>query len=170
MRVLSSVDVFQETSQVHVSNVRTHSDKDYVAGPVRLGETYYTDRTYIITGLPDFLHGLEGVQTPNNDKHSDPADLQWLCFDVSQRAAVYVLYDRRVEDSGGTPPDWLTRGFNNEHIATVSHTDSPPKSVHSQISDGGRPPPKSKHSRVFEPACLRSRPPQDHPPRQPNLE
>ena len=122
--MLSSVDVFQETSQVHVSNVRTHSDKDYVAGPVRLGETYYTDRAYIITGLPDFLHGLEGVQTPNNDKHSDPADLQWLCFDVSQRAAVYVLYDRRVEDSGGTPPDWLTRGFNNEHIATVSHTDS----------------------------------------------
>ena len=35
VRVLSSVDVFQETSQVHVSNVRTHSDKDYVAGPVR---------------------------------------------------------------------------------------------------------------------------------------
>ena len=88
--MFSSLDVFQETSQVQVSNVRTHSSNDYVAGPVRLGETYYTDRSYIITGLPDFLHGLEGVQTPNNDKHSDPADLQWLCFDVSQRAAVYV--------------------------------------------------------------------------------
>ena len=67
--MFSSLDVFQETSQVQVSNVRTHSSNDYVAGPVRLGETYYTDRSYIITGLPDFLHGLEGVQTPNNDKH-----------------------------------------------------------------------------------------------------
>ena len=122
-----TVEVFQETSPVHVSNVATHSDNDYIAGPIRLDETYYTDRQYIITDLPDFLTGLEGVQTPNNDKHSPADDTEWLCFTISQRAAVYVLYDRRVADSGGSPPAWLSGPnsmFTNEHIATVSHTDS----------------------------------------------
>ena len=130
----STVEVFVEASSITVSNVRSHSTETatdgttgYRADPIRLGETYYTDRTYILTELPDFLHGLQGVHTPNDDKHSPADDLQWLCFDISRRAAVYILYDRRVADSGNVPPAWLsgpTSLFTNEHIATVGTTDS----------------------------------------------
>ena len=130
----STVEVIVEANSIRVSNVRSHSTETatdgttgYRAAPIRLGETYYTDREYILTELPDFLHGLQGVQTPNDDKHSPADDLQWLCFDISRRAAVYILYDRRVADSGNVPPAWLsgpTSLFTNEHIATVGTTDS----------------------------------------------
>jgi hypothetical protein len=105
------VEVFVEASNIHVTNVRSHSTQTatdggaaYTGGPIRLGETYYTDRDFIMNDLPDFLHGLEGVKTANDDKHSPSDDLQFLCFEISQRAAVYILYDRRVTDGGGSPP------------------------------------------------------------------
>eukprot|EP01043_Picozoa_sp_COSAG02_P063958 COSAG02_NODE_9210_length_2288_cov_1.258566_1_plen_376_part_00 len=130
----STVEVFVDSSGITVDNVRSHSTETasdgttgYVGGPIRLNEIYYTDREYILTDLPDFLHGLQGVKTPNDDKNSPADDLQWLCFDISQRAAVYILYDRRVSDSGNSPPAWLsgpTSLFTNEHIATVGTTDS----------------------------------------------
>jgi hypothetical protein len=130
----STVEVFVEASGITVSNVRSHSTETatdgttgYVGGPIRLGETYYTDRDYILTDLPDFLHGLQGVKTPNDDKHSSAEDTEWLCFEISRRAAVYILYDRRVQDTGNVPPAWLsgpTSLFTNEHIATVGTTDS----------------------------------------------
>jgi hypothetical protein len=130
-----TVDVFQEASRIKVTNVRTHSSlrrdgdpawRPYSAAQVRIGQPYYSDRDYILKDLPDFLLGLEGVQTAEDDKHSDAADTEFLCFDISERAAVYVLYDRRVVDHKGSPPAWLNGPnsmFTNEHIATVSTTD-----------------------------------------------
>ena len=60
--------------------------------------SYYTDRQYVILNLPDYMKGLWGVKTPNDDKHSDPTDLEYLCFDISHKAVVYVLYDTRASD------------------------------------------------------------------------
>jgi hypothetical protein len=116
----SKMQVFVPSSSVTVSNVRTHSSKQYVAEPMAVNQPYYTDRQYVITDLPDFMHGLWGVKTPNEDKHSDPTDQEWLCFDISHRAIVYVLYDRRATDR----PSWLKSGFKDQDIATVGHTDS----------------------------------------------
>ena len=36
-------------------------------------------------------------------ERSDPTDLEFLCFDINQRAAVYILYDKRATDR----PTWL---------------------------------------------------------------
>ena len=91
-----------------------------VAEPVGIGQPYYTDRQYTISSLPNFMKGLWGVKTPNDDKNSDPNDRNWLCFDISSRAAVYVLYDSRAMDY----PTWLKDDFEDQDITTVGHTDS----------------------------------------------
>jgi hypothetical protein len=70
---------------------------------------------YALTQLPDFLKGLQGIKTACDDKHSDPNDLEFLCFDLNQRAAVYILYDKRAHDR----PTWLKSEFTNQHIAVV---------------------------------------------------
>ena len=87
--------VFVPAHEVTITNVVTHSSANYVAAPVALYQPYYVDRMYAITSIPDFLRGLHGIRTANNDKHSDPTDLEWLCFDIEKRAAVYVLYVRQ---------------------------------------------------------------------------
>ena len=66
------------------------------------------------------MHGLWGIKTAEDDKHSDPTDLEFLCFDISHRAIVYVLYDRRANDR----PSWLKTGFTDMDIAIVGHTDT----------------------------------------------
>jgi hypothetical protein len=37
--------VFIPSSEVVISNVRAHSSRQYVAGPVAVGQPYYTDRS-----------------------------------------------------------------------------------------------------------------------------
>lgn len=93
---------------------------------------YLTD---VITELPNFLKGLSGIQTPNDDKHSPSRDRNWLCFDINTRAAVYVLYDRRATDQ----PSWLKDHFHNEDISTASTTDTGMGAyeVYYQIHDPG---------------------------------
>jgi hypothetical protein len=111
----SYVYVFVPAHEVEITNVVTHSTATYVAAPVALYQPYYVDRMYALTTLPDFLRGLHGIRTANDDKHSDPTDLEWLCFDIEKRAAVYVLYDKRAHDQ----PTWLKSTFTNANMATV---------------------------------------------------
>ena len=74
---------------------------------------------YQILNLPDYMKGLWGIKTPNDDKHSDATDLEFLCFDISHKAMVYVLYDTRARDQ----PTWLKSGFKDQDLQVVSHTD-----------------------------------------------
>lgn len=115
----SVIEVFVPANQVSITNVVTHSTGAYTAEPIAVGQPFYTDRMYALTTLPDFLKGLVGIKTPCDvsthailrhnsvyrdvsdgsravmqDKHSDPTDLSFLCFDINQRAAVYILYDK----------------------------------------------------------------------------
>ena len=99
----SSFQVFVPVSKVRINNVVAHSDREYVAGPIGVDHPYYTDRQYMFTDLPDFLRGLWGVHTPNDDKNSDASDVNFLCFDITTRATVYILYDKRATDE----PTWL---------------------------------------------------------------
>ena len=102
-------------NEVSIMNVATHSTRSYEAAPITIGQPFYTDRMYALTELPDFLTGLMGIKTACDDKHSDPTDLEFLCFDINDRAAVYVLYDKRASDR----PTWLKSEFSDQHIATV---------------------------------------------------
>lgn len=115
----SKMQVFVPSPSVSVSNVQTHSAHAYSAEPITLHQPYYIDRQYQITDLPDYMHGLWGVKTANDDKNSDPTDLEYLCFDISHKAVVYVLYDTRATDR----PTWLKTTFTDQDIAVVGHTD-----------------------------------------------
>ena len=44
--------------------------------------------------------------------------MNFLCFDITTRATVYILYDKRATDD----PTWLKDGFRDQNIATVEHT------------------------------------------------
>ena len=115
----SSFEVFVPVSKVQITNVVAHSQRQYVAEPVGINRPYYTDRQYTINALPNFLKGLWAVKTPNEDKHSNPNDRSFLCFDITTRATVYVLYDRRATDV----PTWLKDDFEDQDISTIGHTD-----------------------------------------------
>jgi hypothetical protein len=73
------------------------------------GAQYYVDRSYTITDLPDQLNGQALIPGANNDsKLTEPSD--YLTFDVSGPATVYVAFDPRGE--GDWWPQWLTsQGF-----------------------------------------------------------
>ncbi len=77
----------------------------YAVAPVQVGDTYYIDRTYSITAMPDELKGSLAIKTANNSKNSTEATL--LTFTVTQDATLYVAYDARATRF----PDWLTASF-----------------------------------------------------------
>lgn len=77
----------------------------YAVAPVQVGDTYYIDRTYTITAMPDELKGSLAINTANNSKHSSETTL--LTFTVTQDATLYVAYDARATRF----PDWLTASF-----------------------------------------------------------
>jgi hypothetical protein len=112
-----------EETDISVTDVRCHSKVGiYRVVPMHVGQKYYIDREYVVSGLPDFLTGVQVIQTANGDPDpaADPNDLEWLCFEISQPATVYVLYDSRATSY----PDWLASQFTNTHVAAVESTDS----------------------------------------------
>ena len=113
------VDLFLEETDIKLDRIRCHSKiGKYRVAPMHVGQKYYVDRDYTVAGLPDFLTGVQLIQTANDDKHADAADENWLCFDLSAPATVYVLCDSRATDY----PAWLGQ-FTNTHVAAVESTD-----------------------------------------------
>merc|ERR1712167_55698 len=109
-----------------VSNLVTASTEACAAAaePVELteGSNLYCDRDYVFTTLPPFLQGTVLIPTANNDKRSDPANTEFVCFDLAGEATVYLLYDSRVEDS--SEPGWLQSMFVGQHMSVAETTDS----------------------------------------------
>ncbi len=73
----------------------------YDTARLQVGDEYYVDRTFTITGLaPGIENGL-WIRTANNDKTATAG--AFLTFTLLDSAVVAVAYDRR----GTTLPDWL---------------------------------------------------------------
>lgn len=88
-----------------VSNVRAASQKDYtVHSPLENGSKSYIDRTYVYSQVPSNLSGAVYIRTANDDKQSQGSD--FLRFDVSNDAVVYVAHDDRISSK----PAWFS-GF-----------------------------------------------------------
>jgi hypothetical protein len=112
------MQVFIPTHETTVSNVQApHSPTPagYVPGAIHVNQPIYTDQPYAFTDLPNFLLGLSGIKTPNADIHSDPSDLQWLCFDIDHKSNIYVLFSQTARDR----PTWLKSTFTNLGVAAV---------------------------------------------------
>jgi len=77
---------------------------------VKLGDLYYTDKTYPVTFIPSSLENLLWIKTPYADK--DETSLQYLIFNLTRRCIIYVAYDWRVTQY----PEWLTKQFTDSNL------------------------------------------------------
>ena len=84
-----------------VEAIITESDNTYALGRMTEGETFYTDRPYTLTSVPDFLEGARFIKTANNDKLRTDANL--LSVYLSGSAIAYLAYDPR----SSALPSWL---------------------------------------------------------------
>jgi hypothetical protein len=71
------------------------------------GIEYYTDRTYTMTSVPGSYVGMDMIKTPNDDRNLTTAS-DYLTFELSSDAIVYVAYDSRATSL----PNWMS-GFSN---------------------------------------------------------
>jgi fibronectin type 3 domain-containing protein len=76
----------------------------YELALVAVNQTYYTDRTFTVTGIPEGFDGLWWVRTKNNDKAN--TDANFINIGLSRDAIVYVAYDPRPL----SVPNWLSFG------------------------------------------------------------
>jgi hypothetical protein len=131
-----SVSVFTRPNGpiIEISNVVAHSNARSFAATAmghkgaayqvqrfNVGRNLYVDEPNLIESMPHVLAGLEGIVPSNQDSIVDATEREFLCFDLSAPATVYVLYDNRAD----TPPGWLSgNGWRNEQVKVLPHTES----------------------------------------------
>jgi hypothetical protein len=65
-------------------------------------QSYYVDRDYTISFIPDSLKGLMWIRTANDDKENTDED--FLKFYLYRRSKIYIGYDEQI----ASLPKWLT--------------------------------------------------------------
>jgi hypothetical protein len=104
------VAVLVVPKRVEITHLSAQSGKEYRVSDARPGAPYYVDRDFIFFSLPAPLRDGLLIMTADDDKEATGAD--FLSFEVGQSVTVYVLHDSRgEEEKGGTPPGWLSDGF-----------------------------------------------------------
>jgi PKD repeat protein len=83
--------------------IHSIAPSSYVPAYVGVGDAYYADRDYRVTGIPRAYEGLLWLKTYNNDKTNSAFNLS---FSAGDSIAVYVVHDTRVP-----VPSWLSTGF-----------------------------------------------------------
>ena len=75
----------------------------YVASndSIVVGATVFIDRSYTFTTVPAEIAGAPYIITANGDKNR--TEENFLSFDLSQDATVYIAYDARASSL----PNWL---------------------------------------------------------------
>ena len=81
----------------------------YAPSNVREGDSYYVDREFRISFIPDALKDLIWLKTANNDKFE--TDPHFLTFSISKSAKVYVGYDSRLENIPAWLESWESTGL-----------------------------------------------------------
>jgi lysophospholipase L1-like esterase len=74
---------------------------------LEIGDVYYVDESYVLTGIPPGFEDGRWIMTANSDKANSSS--AYLSFSVDRSVTVYVAYD-----AGATSvPNWLS---NNYHL------------------------------------------------------
>jgi len=97
-------DSFISGCTIAVTHLEVTSSRPYETAYLGVGDRYYTDRNYVIEGIPAGFEGLQWIKTANNDK-LEGSDFT-LEFDVDRRVMVYIAFDPR-----GDPPAWITNYY-----------------------------------------------------------
>lgn len=87
-----------------ITNVSAATGDVYLVSKLTQRTRMYIDRNYTFTNIPAIYAGQPFIRTANVDKWATVPD--FLRFDLTAAASVYVAYDARVQ----TLPAWLTDG------------------------------------------------------------
>jgi hypothetical protein len=79
-----------------------NTDTTYRLAILDTGVTFYTDRAFKITSVPDSFKHMQMIKTANGDKRNTSDS--YLSFTLSQQSTVYVAFDPRAR----VLPYWLT--------------------------------------------------------------
>ena len=93
-----------------VEAIQAGSDNNYILSRMTAGETFYTDRPYTLTDVPDFLEGARFIKTANDDKVRTDGSL--LSVYLSGSAIAYLAYDPR----GTVLPGWLSSWTKTDEV------------------------------------------------------
>ena len=111
-----------------VAEIVTTSKGAYLLSRLTAGETFYTDRPYTLTGVPDFLEGARFIKTANDDKRSSSSNL--LTAFLTQRAIAYVAFDPRAS----VLPDWLQDWTKTGEVIGTTDPGTPYLEVYSKLA------------------------------------
>lgn len=76
---------------------------EYQIANLKVGDTYYIDRSWTITSIPAAFQGLTWIKTAANDYNRTNFNFY---FDANQDGKIYVGYDPTL-----TPPAWLASAY-----------------------------------------------------------
>ena len=113
--ILSPVGDAQQTTtppqNIHTSSKNCGGHLTF--GKLSAGELLFCDSDYSFTEVPTDLEGATTVQTSVSDTSSDANDSQFICFDITQASAVFILSDAGVDDSDS--PQWMQVSEQDNH-------------------------------------------------------
>ena len=115
-----------------VTQVSATSKAAYKVTKLKVGVISYTDRTYTVTSLPDYLQGASLVQTAMDDK-ANTLDA-FLTMFIKKAAVVYVAYDAR----GNVKPAWLNGWSKTGDVLGISDPKSGNLEVYSKVIQYGQ--------------------------------
>lgn len=72
------------------------------------GNTCYSDRNYTMTQVPTVLTGSIQIKTANDDKTN--SDENFLSFELSGEASIYIAYDQHIQELPSWMNDWKLTG------------------------------------------------------------
>jgi hypothetical protein len=102
-------------------SVSALTPQDYQVMPLKVGDPYYIDRSFVIKAMPETLQDLLAIKTANN--HKQYAQATFLTFTVNRPTTLYVAYDGRATKY----PTWLTSTFTRTD--DLIHTTDAPLTV-----------------------------------------
>lgn len=96
------------------------------------GETYYTDRDYILNSVPTQYLGMEMIGTPNDERNLTTTS-SYMTFKMPEDGAVYIAYDSRAISE----PDWMNGFIDTGDIIKTSLSSQPALKIYSKSYDAG---------------------------------
>ncbi len=88
-----------------IKQLVVQSSNPYEISKLTEGETFFTDRPYTLTDVPEFLQGASFVKPPNNDKNLTNAG-DFMRVYLKETAIAYVAYDPRSTQLPAWLSDW----------------------------------------------------------------
>ncbi len=88
-----------------VKQVAVQSNNSYEISKLNEGETFFTDRPYTVTSVPEFLQGASFIKPPNDDKSLTTSG-NFMTVYLKEPAIAYVAYDPRSTQLPAWLSDW----------------------------------------------------------------